>query len=61
MQLNNPLLSVIVPTFNAEKYLLSTLNSIQKQSLRSLEILVIDGGSKDHTADIAIQAGCTVI
>jgi len=61
MQLNNPLLSVIVPTFNAGKYLLDTLNSIQKQTLRSLEILVIDGGSKDNTVDIAVQAGCKLI
>ena len=61
MQSNNPVLSVIVPTFNAERYLPITLSSIRKQSLRSLEILVIDGGSKDHTVDIAIEAGCKVI
>lgn len=45
-------LSVIVVCFNAAGYLRQTLESIQRQSLRNLECLVIDGGSTDGTLEI---------
>jgi glycosyltransferase involved in cell wall biosynthesis len=61
MQPSQPLLSVVIPTFNAGLYLNETLESIFKQSLKEIEILVIDGGSTDATRDIASKLGCRVI
>lgn len=44
--------SVIVPAYNAEKYLEECLDSICAQTYQALEIIVIDDGSKDSTASI---------
>ena len=43
----NPLVSVIVPVYNAEKYLDGCLSSITHQTLRSLEIICVNDGSSD--------------
>jgi len=55
MAMKLPTISVILPTYNAEKYLENCLNSIKKQNYpqNKLEILVIDGGSRDRTLEIA--------
>ncbi|MBL1211027.1 glycosyltransferase family A protein [Geminocystis sp. GBBB08] len=53
MNINNPLISVIIPAFNAEKYLKEALESVIKQNYHPLEIILIDDGSTDNTAKIA--------
>ena len=45
-------ISVIIPVYNAEKYIRETLDSIIKQSYKNLEIILIDNGSKDRSPDI---------
>lgn len=47
-----PLVSVIVPVYNAERTLLRCVNSIQKQTWSNLEILLINDGSHDRSAEI---------
>lgn len=47
-----PVLSVIVPVYNVEDYLAECLESILHQSLNDMEILVVDDGSTDSSADI---------
>ena len=44
--------TVIVPIYNAEKYLNRCLNSIVNQSYKDLEIILIDDGSKDGSSEI---------
>jgi glycosyltransferase involved in cell wall biosynthesis len=48
---NGPLVSVIMPAYNAADTIAAALSSLSAQSWRSLEILVVDNGSTDATAD----------
>ena len=51
--MNRPLVTVIVPVYNGERYVGSALKSIFEQDYRPLEIIVVDDGSVDGSADIA--------
>jgi glycosyltransferase involved in cell wall biosynthesis len=53
MEINNPLISVIIPVYNEERYLSEALDSVQKQSYSPIEIIVIDDSSVDNSATIA--------
>jgi glycosyltransferase involved in cell wall biosynthesis len=48
-----PLVSVIVPTFNSAEFLEECLRSIQQQSYKPIELIVVDNNSQDNTRDIA--------
>ena len=47
-----PLISVIIPMYNAENVIERCLNSIVSQTYKNLEIIIIDDGSTDKSADI---------
>jgi glycosyltransferase involved in cell wall biosynthesis len=50
-----PLVSVVIPAWNAESALAETLGSAAAQTHRNLEILIVDDGSTDGTARIATE------
>ncbi len=47
-----PLVSVIIPAHNARKYVLSAIGSVLQQNYAPIEILLIDDGSTDGTAEL---------
>ena len=46
----NPSISVILPSFNKEKYLMKSIRSIQNQSLKNIEIIIVDDCSTDNSS-----------
>ena len=48
-----PLVSVLVPAYDAEATLAETLASVREQTLEDFEVIVVDDGSRDGTADVA--------
>lgn len=52
-----PLVSVLLPVYNAEKYLAEAIQSILDQSYQNFEFLIIDDGSVDRSVDIASTFG----
>ena len=57
------MISVIIPTLNAEAFLAQTLAALVPAAVDGLvkEVIVIDGGSSDATATIADEAGATFL
>ncbi|MBR3502039.1 MAG: glycosyltransferase [Alphaproteobacteria bacterium] len=51
----NPLISVIIPIYNAEKYLTMSLKALQNQTYKNFEALMINDGSSDNSEKIAAE------
>lgn len=56
-----PLISIVIPTLNEENNIGHTLECLARQDLRDFEVIVVDGGSTDRTAEIARTHGARVI
>ncbi len=61
MKRKKPLISVIIPAYNEEKYIHSALSSIKAQSFKDYEIIVVADSCTDRTAEVAKSFGCRVI
>lgn len=55
------LVSINIPTYNSEKTLKKTLESVRKQIYKNIEIILIDSYSKDRTVEIAKKFNCRII
>ena len=47
-----PLVSVVIPSYNREKRIIKTLESVLKQSYKNYEIIIIDDNSSDNTYEV---------
>ncbi|EFM89336.1 glycosyl transferase family protein [Actinobacillus pleuropneumoniae] len=48
-------ISVIIPTYNAQNYLVKLLDQLKHQAVNNFELIIIDSSSKDNTVEIAKQ------
>lgn len=51
---NNNLISIIIPVYNTEKYLVRCINSVLIQSYKNIEVILIDDGSTDNSYKICL-------
>ena len=51
-----PIISVIIPLYNAEKYINATLKSVQNQRMKDIEIILVDDCSKDKSLSYVEEA-----
>lgn len=49
---NHPLLSIIIPVYNTEKYLSACIQSVVNQTLDEIEIIIVNDGSNDNSLNI---------
>ena len=50
--MNEPLVSIITPVYNAERFLSETIKSVKEQTYKNWELLLVDDCSKDNSAKI---------
>ena len=51
--MSEPKVSVVIPMYNVEKYLDTCVQSVRKQTLQDIEIILVDDGSPDRCGDMA--------
>ena len=52
----NPRVAVLIPAYNEEAVIVRTVRSVLNSDYKNLHVIVVDDGSKDHTADVAREA-----
>ncbi len=47
-----PLVSIVTPVYNLEKFITKTMDSVRAQSLEAWELLLVEDGSKDESVSV---------
>ena len=50
--MSSPLVSIVVPVYNGEKYILECIESIRNQSYKNIELIIVNDGSTDRSIDL---------
>lgn len=50
--MKNPIVSIVIPCFNREEFIIKTLDSIKSQTLESWECIIVDDGSTNHSIEL---------
>lgn len=53
--MTKPILSIVIPSYNSEKFILKCLESIEEEAYDGVEFIMVDGGSSDKTMEIVLQ------
>lgn len=53
--INENLVSVVIPMYNSEKFIVGTIQSIEAQTYRNIELIIVDDGSSDASYDVAVH------
>src|SRR5689334_19611863 len=48
----DPLVSVIVPAYNAEQFITKTVDNVFQQTWKSIELIIVNDGSSDRTSEV---------
>lgn len=54
---HNPLVTIVIPVYNGEKYMREAIDSALSQTYPNIEIIVVNDGSEDSTESIALSYG----
>ncbi len=60
-RLRAPMVSVIIPVLDGERFLAEAIDSVTSQTYRPLEVIVVDDGSNDESAAIGAKCGARVL
>lgn len=55
LQKTEPLVSILIPSYNHEKYIQEAVLSVVKQTYKNIELIIVDDGSFDKTTDILLE------
>ena len=57
MSAKRPLVTVVIPVYNGERYLADAIQSVRDQTYQNFEVIVVDDGSTDGSAEVAQRFG----